>query len=525
MTPTQKLERVVKAVMALIVLVATATMLAYTLGDFWDPASPLRHFREPLPAPQQVLARGTLRRTPHEVEGAIPPLCDVRWQRWEQCGKNKCWSARATLRVSSGSLDVAWSSAPLPASVPLAPTWDAEPGLDGVVVTDLQRAAAWAAEARRRQVDLRPVTDSPGQDRLLERCLEDGAPVFVSACLTGDQLGPCPGRDSYALVPSASPRPAIARAVNRLALQSGGELLLLVAVAVLLIPPRRALVDALAARAGRAHARRGEWWLLWALPLGACVWNVVTDAGRGGFVALSTAALAWAFVAKHVASRWRLAETARGPVLAVARSPLARAAGTTELLVRAKLVGHGAPRLLGPARAAFVETRVVELYGQGKNKQRTEPVVLGAERQLHVADESGEGVLDLRHAVLDVKVDELTCDELPPSFAAHGVHLPRHEHHASWSVEERAIADGERLFVLGEVSAVNVRPDGVGYRSVVGSPLLGGAGVPPVVVFSGDERGLLATLRAEGRFTLGLAIGCATVAASIVAFAGVLARL
>lgn len=360
---------------------------------------------------------------------------------------------------------------------------------------------------------------------MVEGCVQDGAPLTLAACVSGGELGPCPGRDRYALVPSASPRPAIAHAADTLALKVGGELLLLLPVALLLLPPRRALVDALAARGGRALRRLGAAWWLLALPLGAGVWNVLTDAGRGGVVTLLAAALAWALVAWHAASRRRLAEDARGPVLAVARSPLASASGTAELDVRAKLVGHGAPRLLAPTRAAFVATQVVEHYGQGKTKQRTPPVILVPESRLHVVDESSEGVLDLTHALLELKVDELTCDELPPSFAAHGARLPRHEHHASWTIEERTIADGERLFVLGEVSAIALRPDGLGYRSVVGSPLLGGVGVPPVVVFSGDERGLLASLRAEGRFALGLAVGCATVAAATVSFAGFLARL
>ncbi len=211
--------------------------------------------------------------------------------------------------------------------------------------------------------------------------------------------------------------------------------------------------------------------------------------------------------------------------MSIARSPLAHASGTAELSVCAKLVGRGAPRMLREGAAAYVETRVVQHYGTGKTKLKTEPVTFPAARELHVVDESSDGVLNLEHSMLDVKVEELTCDELPPRLAAHGHHLPRQEPHAYWTIEERSIEDGERLFVIGEVSDIRMRHDGLGYRSVVGSPKLGGAGAAPVVVFSGDERGVVAGLRREGRFVVGLALACGAVVLAALALAGVLAVL
>lgn len=524
MTPTQKLERIVKAVMALVLLVPSMLLLTSTLGAFWDPTSPLRHFRE-TPVLPHVLAKGTLRSAAPAITPIVPPLCEVRWQRWTSCGRNPCWVTLAELKVAEGSLDVAWSSSPTPKNLTLSNAWNAEPGLDANVVTDPQRGATWLARAKLRSVDLRRVTEESGKDRLLERCVDDGAPLYVEGCVVGNELGPCPGRNDFSLVPSASPRPAIVAAADVLALKVGGELLLLIPAALLLIPPRGALVNALSARGGRKPGGVGvAWWLL-VLPFGAGVWNLVTDAKHGGLILLFAAALAWALITKHLLARRSLVEGALAPILSIVRSPLTRASGTVELLVRAKLVGHGAPRLLGPKRAAYVETKVVEHYGVGKTKQRTEPVTLLLNRELHVVDESGEGVLDLEHSILDVKVEELTCNELPPSLAAHGFRLPQREHHAYWTIEERAIEEGETLFVIGEVSEISLRPDGVGYRSVRGSPKIGGVGEPPVVVFSGDERGILAALRGEGRFAQGLAIVCATVATSLVGFAGFLARL
>lgn len=76
MTPTQKLERVVKAVIASFLLVPPMLLLTSTLGAFWDPTSPLRHFRE-TPVLPHVLAKGTLRSAP-AVSPIVPPLCEVR---------------------------------------------------------------------------------------------------------------------------------------------------------------------------------------------------------------------------------------------------------------------------------------------------------------------------------------------------------------------------------------------------------------------------------------------------------------
>ncbi len=74
MTPTQKLERVVKALMALFFFVPAAMFLESTLAAFWDPDSPLQHFRAP-PVPPHVLVRGTLASAPR---AALPPLCRAR---------------------------------------------------------------------------------------------------------------------------------------------------------------------------------------------------------------------------------------------------------------------------------------------------------------------------------------------------------------------------------------------------------------------------------------------------------------
>jgi hypothetical protein len=129
-------------------------------------------------------------------------------------------------------------------------------------------------------------------------------------------------------------------------------------------------------------------------------------------------------------------------------------------------------------------------------------------KELRVEDESGDGVLDMDAALLDVEVRETRMKLADPLLEKRVGKLDRHESHIEYVVTEEVVRPGEQLYVLGEVVRVALQAGDGGYRGVRGSPTLSGPDAP-LLVYAGTERGLLDELGAEDR-ALGLVIALAT---------------
>ncbi len=82
-------------------------------------------------------------------------------------------------------------------------------------------------------------------------------------------------------------------------------------------------------------------------------------------------------------------------------------------------------------------------------------------------------------------------------------------------------------YVLGTVlfGRFEMRADEQGYRSVRGSPTLGGDGAPPVLVYAGDERGLIVRLARDASEAHLLGVGAACICGLLAVGAVFLASL
>jgi hypothetical protein len=97
---------------------------------------------------------------------------------------------------------------------------------------------------------------------------------------------------------------------------------------------------------------------------------------------------------------------------------------------------------------------------------------------------------------------------------------------AAYVVEEQFIDPGEELFVIGQVQ--QVQPDStvqVGYRQQPTVPVISGSSSSPLVIYSGNERTLLASLRREKLYLRFITAAGAALAAGLLGAAFYLASL
>jgi hypothetical protein len=113
---------------------------------------------------------------------------------------------------------------------------------------------------------------------------------------------------------------------------------------------------------------------------------------------------------------------------------------------------------------------------------------------------------------------------LSPRYLERGVSVGMHPNHVSYTVKEWVIKDGEPLYVFGDVSDIALQASEGGYRTVRGSPALGGKDAAPVLVHSGDERGLIALLSREARSANSYAVVAACVCTGLGIALAALAR-
>lgn len=503
--------------------------------SFDGPTAPIWRYRA-AEAPR-VLVRGTLRAHPNpELEDA-QAVCVVEHETFQRCGKSSCWRPIQGMHYSRAVLTVSSSSSPVPPELVIGTDFRIDPGEPDAKVVNGPRRDFWGKSARAAGLGFKQGDISAPNHRIVERCIAHGEPVVVEGCLVGagdGRIGACAGAQAYGLTRGATAEAANDNAADNVALRLGIGFGLLL-IGVLALPRAKGpLVDALAQRAGAPKAYGKPDAIAAIVVPVALVVNVLMYASsqpstyawvRWGMFASIVAIAGWFLLMRQMTFRRRLAAAALAPVLATETKPLASASGTVELAVRARRSGDGVAPFLGEEPVAFASTTVRELYKSGKNTSTRELLVIRPQPDLEVVDDSGEGVLHLDNAILDVEVRKLTMALAPPRFAERGIELERHPEHVSYEVEERVIRDGEPLYVLGEVSNVTLQQDERSYRAVRGSPTLGSADTPPVVVFAGDERGLVASVAAEARHANGLAILAGAVLALLAAATGWLALL
>ena len=442
------------------------------------------------------------------------------------------------MTTSRATIDVSWSSAPVDARLSLGTQYRVEPAWPSTDVTDVERSQTWKKIAQRSGLGFTDASFGTGaSDRIVESCLDDGEEVFVEACVssaTPGKLEPCDGATFYGIVPGGDPQVAVDASANGIAFSVAGAFCALFVGSLALLRPRSRLVEGLEDRAAPHRRGLGVAWALLVLPPIAAFVNVLLHAssyqstwstGRGGFVLGITALTLWTLLALHRALHRTRTLAALAPVLATPRSLLAEASGTAELAVRARLRNGGIRAFVGDDVVAFSELRISETYKNGKNTSSIERLVVRASDEVVVVDESGDGVLDLSHAILDVELRKLTMVKLSPRYAERGVRVERHDKHVSYLIEERVIRADEPLYVLGHVSGLDLRSSGQGYRSVRGAPKLGGADLPPVLVHAGDEQGLVASLAAQARAANGMAAAAGFAAVLLAGMLGFLAWL
>ncbi|MBX3188574.1 MAG: hypothetical protein KF819_16275 [Labilithrix sp.] len=486
----------------------------YAAKRYGDPASAIRRYGEPAAAPH-VFVRGTLRRA---LDSELPAMCSVVHQRQQRCGRSSCWETHEAMTFARAELDVEWGSSPLPPKLTLSHEFRFEPRRPAfeVVARDSARAATWKGIAQTANLGFTEASLAGPGDRIVEACLDDATRVFVEGCVSAEKglIEPCAGLPFYGLV-AGEPQAAVDDAADEIALFAGGAALALLVAVLALVRAPNALVSGLEDR-GPPHRRNlGAARALLAIPPLAGLAVVLMHGvpppstwatGRGGFALAITALTLWTLFALSRMLHRRRALAALTPVLATPRSLLAKASGTVELAVRARLRGDGVKPLIGDDVVAFSEARIVETYKKGKYAARIERLVVRESDELDVGDESGDGVLRLTRSILDVELRKVTMVELSPRYRERGIVVERHPEHLRYFVEERVIHAGEPLYVFGDVSEIALTSSEHGYRSVRGSPTLGGEGVAPVLVHAGQERGLVATLAREARWANSLAV-------------------
>jgi hypothetical protein len=550
-----KIVRVIFFVLGICVGVG---LLVQAFTQFGDAQSAIWRYRS-TPAEPRIFAKGWLRhesalksRAPEgtlsnpsrfSATGAreLPPICIVNHETYGKCGKNSCWRYYEGMLTSQAILDVDWSSSTTttPKQISLGSAYRIEPNTPPPIVVEADRRAIWKERAQRAHLGFDTV-DQPNH-RVVEKCLEEDVAIYVEGCLTDDGRGgklltSCAPNTYYGIVQGHSGQPAIDDAADLVLLRVGAAFLVFVVAIVALIRTKGYLVDGLASRSTIPTKKMGFWWMLLIPPPVMGLIDILFHhqppsttwaAGKGGIILSFTAAIVWLLVARGLLLRRRTVMSALSPILSMERSVLANARGTAELAVRAqKKDDQGISPILGGDIVAFAEAKITESYKNGKNTSYVDHGMIRPHEELRVVDESGEGVLHLGCAILDVEVRKAAFKEAPPRVLQAGMTLTKHPSHMQYHVEERVIHDGEQLYVFGDVSDVSLHADATaGYRAVRGSPTLGGTATPPLLVFSGDERGLVSSLEGEAKAAHRLAIAAAGMCGLVLAVTAFLISL
>lgn len=495
-----------------------------------DPTSAFARYREPAVMPH-VFVHGTIHQR-SDMSKSLGPMCVAEHERWQACGKSHCWKSIESFSYSSARIDITGSSSPLPSTMNLSYAFQFEPWSPGRHVADGDKEKAWRAISDGTH-GFRIAFNGPSSDRVAESCLTDDDPVTIEACVsptTPGLLEPCAGQPRYGVIFNGEPQAALDDAADDVARYLGGAAAALFVAMFAWMKSRKPIMAGLEDRAAPHRKTLDLAWALFGVPPVLIAATVLMhgyhppstwSTGRGGFAFAISVLCVWLFFALN---RWlhrRRTLFALAPVLATPRSLLAEANGTVELAVKAS--GKDLRSFIGDEEIAFSEIVINETFRAGRNTS-TQEVYRGRLRDhLAVVDESGEGRLDLSNAILDVEERTLTMPQLSPRYHERGVPPGQHPKHVSFIVKEWIIRDQEPLYVFGDVSGIALQASEGGYRTVRGSPTLGGKDAAPVLVHSGDERGLIQLLSREARIANSYAVVaacmCTAIAATLVALA------
>lgn len=508
----------VRVLMALPLALAAVYCAARGLDATFGAGSRLQRLQAEAP-PDGVRTAGVVRAT----SSAEPPLCSVTHQRWLPCGKSMCWTRVAGMLTADGEFEKDdGAHLELGADFRFVPE---EPG-DERWSREVLGARAVALRARGRQSGLAGfgAQDFPrsGNDRLVERCLDDGERVFVQGCVrptpTGTRLAPCPGDASWTVVPGdGTPQAAVDEAANDALYWVGAAFGALLALGIVLFPRGQKLAESLERRCGhRSPARRWAYAVL-VLPCVVLIASLVERAtqpptstwayGRGGYAVAAAVAVGLGLVALASVRRRSVLRHAMQPVLGTPRSLLGNARGATVELAVHTATAPTTTSVLEGGGSALSILGVDEVFSVGKRTETRSVHQSYQPRELTVSDESGEGRLDLGHVLVDGEVRTRRLTEWTDTLTRRTGPLDRHPSHICYVVTEQVLRPGELLYVLGEVIDVQMRGSEQGYRAVRGAPTLGGAEAP-LVIYAGTERGLLGELQAE-RVGLGVLLAVA----------------
>jgi hypothetical protein len=502
-----------RLLIASIAALGLAGCLFGAVSTYFDPGEPLQRLRGPVGG-DRIRETGRV----HGLSASHPPLCVLTLQHYTSCGKSSCWRTVRVETRAQGRIELASRSAPLQ----LTPRFEMTPTSPPSASWSTTMSHDWGSSWR------------PSYPyRALERCVAHGEEITVDGCVESgpgaDSLDSCGQGVPYAVVLGPSVQPALDDAANLLMYRFAGAALLALVIAIMALPRPELLADALAARAGEKAETP---WLpiaaIGAAPVAFLIWHLLArngdptstwSWGRGGYVLASVAIASWLISGLVARARVAQLRAATRPVVSTPRSLLSRAQGTVELHVRAGAIAEhdAAPApIVVTEPVVFAEAAVRESIREGKSTTMVYRLTTRNRDSVRVSDESGYGTLDLRHAVLDLSTHEKSWVSSVPGLDARQVALAPQGGHQRFEVTEKVIRPGEELYVFGEVSGMTLSPSEHGYRTVAGSPTLGGSHAP-LLVYAGTARGLVEALEREANARLRHAIGAAVAVALVLA--------
>lgn len=463
------------------------------------PDHPIRALNRPVTV--QEARAGIVRTTGRVVarqRSDIPPICVVVHQ-WYQSGKNGGWREDWRQVVGRGA-DFITS--------------------DGKKLTLFTESISFAPQelvSSKHTPEYNRLRDF-GTGRFLEQCIDDGEKVFVDGCATGDTLIPCsPAGVVVITTGDGSPQRRIdeAAAVTMTRVGWLGVASWLVLLWVARLVKARPLASSLIDRFSVPAPKRA--WIAGSLIAAAALVFVlglafggcdapprsdlgVSRAGHGvGVVMLAVFAITLIVVMQR---RRGLADAVR-PILAHQTVPLALAGGAlVELAVRVHPHAQVQPGPLSGEPRAWWALVVDEEFSKGKSTETRRVQESASQPGVPVIDESGEGMLELPDAKLDVRAVGMSVRAVTWGQDAERIRrilsgLPKADRHVRFIVEERFVEPGESLYVLGHVERVHAAQARAGYRQAPTSAVIRATGESKLFVHAGSERSLLSGIRLE----------------------------
>ncbi|MDO9016441.1 MAG: hypothetical protein Q8S73_45470 [Deltaproteobacteria bacterium] len=489
------------------------------LREALDPSSALYRLRH---LSSSVQSAGTLRfsATVHASEGDRPPLCEVVHEHYVS-GKNGGWRRDASWFRSAGAT-VDHGALRVRAHEPAV----FDP-LDMLVVP-----------ADREPWFRTVLADVPLGGRLRAHCIAHGETVFLEGCVEGGFLTGCGVTPLTVTTGDGTAQPRIDAHASAVAGRlAGGAAALVAALAWLWYVLRaRPLADALLRRAGPVLPF-AAWPQVFGVAGAALLCAIVQVAnitsspagsalsrGRPGYLfGLVVCAVAGVLVVV-VRHRRRNLDRAMAPVREAETVPLRDArGGVVELAVRVRDGGAPATGLLDKRPHAWVELRVEETIAVGKTQVTRLVAREYWPARIPVVDASGDGLIDPKHAEVDLRSSVTTFKEGSISAVARALAaspvgpLRPSATHLRWSVEESVLDPGETLYVLGQCRRIEDPKAAGSYRADSTMAIVGGGPEDRIILHAGDERSLLRSIGLEGGYLDLLTAALAGVAVSLAA--------